>query len=42
MARCRGCGLEIGRVWISSNSNIDDLKAIEVKFAINLDDLQAV
>ncbi|PKL31255.1 hypothetical protein CVV43_03275 [Candidatus Saccharibacteria bacterium HGW-Saccharibacteria-1] len=40
MARCRGCGLGIGRFWSSSENDITDLKAIEAQLSVDLDDLR--
>lgn len=40
MARCRDCGLGIGRFWSSSDNDITDLKAIEVQLSVDLDDLR--
>lgn len=40
MARCRGCGLGIGRFWSYSKNDVADLKAIEAQLSVDLDDLR--
>ncbi|MFZ2125730.1 MAG: DUF5320 domain-containing protein [Candidatus Saccharimonadales bacterium] len=40
MARCRGCGLGIGRFWASPKNSLADLKAIETQLVEDLDDLK--